>query len=102
MIVGTSQNFQTEVLDHAGLVLVDFWATWCGPCQMLAPIIEELEVEFKDKLKVVKVDVDAVPDIANKYNVTSIPTVILFEKGQIKQTIIGFHQKQDFVSAIIG
>ncbi|MCX6726374.1 MAG: thioredoxin [Candidatus Shapirobacteria bacterium] len=82
-----------------GLILVDFSATWCGPCQMLAPIIEEIGQERKD-IKIVKIDVDANPEIANQYNVTSIPTVIIFENGQIKNTIIGFHQKQEYLSAL--
>jgi len=99
-INATSQNFQSEVLDHQGKVLVDFWAPWCGPCQMLGPIIEEIGEELKDIVKVVKLNVDEVGDIANKYNVSAIPTVILFDKGNIVQTFVGFRQKQDFVSAI--
>lgn len=96
----TSQNFQTEVLDHQGKVLVDFWAPWCGPCQMLGPIIEEIGEEYKDTVKVVKLNVDEVGDIAAKYNVSAIPTVILFDNGAIKDTFVGFRQKQDYVSAI--
>lgn len=101
-IVATSQNFKSEVLDFNGKVLVDFWAPWCGPCQMLSPIIEEIGQEMKDKVKIVKLNVDEVGDIANQYNVTAIPTVIIFESGQIKQQLVGFKQKQDFVSAING
>jgi len=92
-------DFQTEVLDVKGLVLVDFWAEWCGPCKMLAPIIDEIAAEFKD-LKIVKVDVDANNDIATEYNVSSIPTVIIFENGKIKNTIVGFHQKNEFYQAL--
>jgi len=93
-------DFQKEVLDYKGLVLVDFGATWCGPCQMLAPIIEEISIESKDKVKVVKIDVDEAQDISAKYNVSGIPTVILFKDGKIIDTIVGFRQKQDYLNAI--
>lgn len=95
----TSQNFKAEVLDFKGKVLVDFWAAWCGPCLMLAPIIEEISSELKD-LKVAKLDVDQANDIASQYNVGSIPMVMLFVDGQIKETIVGFRQKQDYLDAI--
>ena len=84
---GTLKNFQSEVLDDPGLVLVDFWAVWCGPCQMLSPIIDEIGDEHQ-QLKIVKVDVDSEVEMASKYNVSSIPTVIIFDHGQIKNTII--------------
>lgn len=94
------EEFQTEVLDSKEIVLVDFFATWCGPCQMLTPVIESIALEFKDKVKVIKIDVDQSQDIATKYNVASIPTVILFKEGKIIDTIIGFRQKEDFINAI--
>ncbi len=95
----TSQNFNTEVLNFTGQVLVDFWAVWCGPCQMLSPIIDEIGQQYP-QLKIVKVDVDAEPELAVKYNVASIPTVIFFDHGQVQETIIGFHQKQDYLQAV--
>jgi thioredoxin 1 len=96
---GTSQNFQTEVLNHQGLVLVDFWAVWCGPCQMLMPIIDEISQELKD-VKIVEIDVDAEVALATQYNIASIPTVMIFDHGQIKNTIIGFHPKSDYLKAL--
>jgi thioredoxin 1 len=93
-------DFQKEVLDYQGKVLVDFWAPWCGPCQMLGPIIEEISAEFKDKVKVVKVNVDEAQEISTKYNVSGIPTVIIFKDGKIVDTIVGFRQKQDYINAI--
>lgn len=98
--IGTSQNFSAEVLNHSGKVLVDFWATWCGPCQMLKPIIDELGTDLKDTIKIVEIDVDAEPTLSSEYNVASIPTVIIFDNGQIKEVITGFHQKQDYLKAL--
>lgn len=95
----TSQTFASEVTEFKGKVLVDFWATWCGPCQMLAPIIDEIASE-NPGLKIVKVDVDAQVDLATRYNISSIPTVIVFDNGQPVATIIGFHQKQDYLNAL--
>ena len=97
---GTNTNFKTEVLDFKGKVLVDFWASWCGPCQMLSPVIDEIGQELGDKIKIVKVDVDAQNELAGTYNVSSIPTVIIFNNGQISDTIVGFHQKQDYLAKL--
>lgn len=100
MIEITKQNFKTEVLDFQGKVLVDFWAPWCGPCQMLGPVMEEISTENEGKVKVVKLNVDDNQDISAEYNVSAIPTVILFDNGQIKETFIGFKQKQDYLAAV--
>ena len=94
------EEFKTEVLESKEVVLVDFWAAWCGPCQMLGPIIEEVAIDLKDKVKVIKVNVDEAQEIAMKYNIASIPTVVIFKAGQIIDTLIGFRQKEDYVNAI--
>ena len=95
-----SLNFKSEVLEHKGKCLVDFWASWCGPCQMLDPIIEEINGEFGDQIKIVKVNVDDNQDLATNYNISSIPAIIIFKSGQVKETIIGFHQKQEYLKAL--
>lgn len=92
-------NFQQEVLEFKGLVLADFWASWCGPCLMLSPLIEEIENERKD-IKVVKIDVDQNQNLALQYNISSIPAVLIFNQGKVIDTIIGFHQKQDYLKAL--
>lgn len=91
----TEKNFEEVVLKEEKLVLVDFWATWCGPCQMLAPVLAEFAEEHKDKLKVGKVNVDEQRDLAIKYNITSIPTLILFKNGEIINISVGFHSKAE-------
>ena len=91
----TEKNFEEEVLKEEKLVLVDFWASWCGPCQMLAPVLSQFAEEHKNKLKVGKVNVDEQRDLAIKYNITSIPTLILFKNGEIVNVSVGFHSKAE-------
>jgi thioredoxin 1 len=88
------QNFEQEVLKATGPVLVDFTATWCGPCKILAPIVEQLADEFAGKLKVGKVDVDQAPGVAAKYGIRSVPTVMVFEGGQKKAQHIGLTKRE--------
>ena len=84
-----SKNFQSEVIDSAKPVLVDFWAPWCGPCRALAPTIEELVEKHSDKVKVAKLNVDENSEIASKYHVMSIPTLLLFKDGQVDKQHVG-------------
>jgi len=85
----TDENFQSEVLGSKEPVLVDFWAAWCGPCRNLAPLVDQLAAEYKGKLKVGKLDVDAHQNVPQKYNVLSIPTVLLFKNGQVADQVVG-------------
>ncbi len=95
-VIITKENFEEEVLNSTKPCLVDFWATWCGPCKMIAPIIEEIAEEYADTVKVCKINVDDEPELAIKYKVSSIPTVMLFENGKVKETIVGYRPKESF------
>ena len=97
-IVLTQENFEKEVLNSDLPVLVDFWATWCGPCRMLAPVIEEIAKEFDGKIKVGKVNVDEQMGLAIKYRVEAIPTLIMFKDGQIAKKTTGFFEKDEVIA----
>lgn len=96
-IIVTQENFEKEVLKSEKKVLVDFWASWCGPCQMLGPVIHEIAEECAKEVKVCKVNVDEEMDLALKYDVSSIPTLILFENGQVVKEKVGFMPKEDII-----
>jgi thioredoxin 1 len=92
----TDASFGSDVLSADKPVIVDFWAEWCGPCRKLGPILDEISIEYGDKVNVVKVNVDDNPAIAAEYGITSIPAVYLFQDGQVKNTVIGAKPKQFF------
>jgi thioredoxin 1 len=96
----TDQSFASEVSQNQGLVLVDFWASWCGPCHMLAPTIDELVKEYDGKIKIAKVDVDQNQNTAQKYNILSIPTVIIFKNGQPVAQMAGVQPKERYTEEI--
>lgn len=91
-------TFQNET--SSGTVLVDFWAPWCGPCKMIAPILDELSAEVGDKAKIVKINVDDNPESAAKYNVMSIPTLLVFKDGQVVDQLVGVQPKEKLKAVI--
>ena len=95
-VIITKENFEKEVINSDIPVLVDFWATWCGPCRMLAPTIEEIAKEYEGRVKVGKINVDEEGELAIKYGIASIPTVLLFKGGQIVDKSIGYAPKSRF------
>jgi thioredoxin 1 len=90
----TDNNFQAEVIESDVPVLVDFWAPWCGPCRMVAPVVEEIAEERGDQLKVVKMNIDENQNTAVKFNVLSIPTLMVFRNGEVAKTVIGAYPKR--------
>ncbi len=98
----TDSNFRAEVLGDDGLVLVDFWAAWCGPCRRLGPIVDAVATDLRGQVKVGKLNVDENPEIANHFAVRSIPTVMLFKGGRVVETIVGLVEKQHLTHAIAG
>lgn len=100
MIIFTDQNFPQEVLKSDLPVLVDFWAEWCPPCQMMGPIVEEVALELEGKIKVGKLNVDQAQQTASKYSIMSIPTLILFKNGQVVKQMVGFKGKEDLLKEI--
>ena len=96
----TDDSFEQEVLKSETPVLVDFWAEWCMPCKALGPIIDELANDYSGKVKVGKLDTDANKEVSIKYAVSSIPTVLLFEKGEIKEKFVGLRSKKDFQAVL--
>jgi thioredoxin 1 len=96
----TNASFEKEVLQNEGVVLVDFWATWCGPCRMVSPIIDELAREYDGKIVVGKINVDEEPELSEKYRVMTIPTVIVFKAGTAMSRKSGAFAKSEYIDMI--
>ena len=99
-ITFTDENFEEEVVNSDKPVLIDFWAVWCGPCKIIAPVIEELAGEYEGKVKVGKLDVDENQQVSIRYGVRSIPTLLIFKNGKVKDTIIGAVPKAQIVQKL--
>ncbi len=95
-----SENFEKEVSQFAGTVLVDFWAPWCGPCKVVSPIVEEVAKDYNGKVKVGKLNTDDAPDIASRYGIRSIPTLMYFKNGAVVQQLVGAYPKSKIVEKL--
>ncbi len=91
----TDNNFKAEVLDAKGVVLVDFWAPWCGPCRMLGPVVEELAKEYEGKAKICKLNTDEAPNTSAEFRISSIPTIIIFKDGAPAAQLVGLQSKAE-------
>jgi len=99
-IVLNDKNFQKEINESSGVAVVDFWAEWCGPCKMIAPVIEEIAREYEGKVKVCKVNVDENQKLASEFNIMAIPTIIFFKNGKPVEKFVGFQSKQNLIKKI--
>jgi thioredoxin 1 len=95
MVVLTGENFSQEVLKSSTPVVVDFWAEWCGPCKMIAPVLDELAGEYDGKVKIAKVNIDDHQQLAINYGINSIPTLLFFKNGQVADQVVGMRSKRD-------
>ena len=96
----TNQNFEAEVLQSEQPVLVDFWAAWCGPCRMVAPIVKEIALELEHQVKVGKINVDEEPELATRFRIDSIPTLMVFKDGKVVSRAVGYRQKEQILSML--
>ncbi len=96
----TEENFQKEVLQSPTPIVVDFWAEWCGPCKMIAPVLDELAEEYQGRARIGKVNIDEHQDLAGKYGINSIPTLLFFQKGQVVEQMVGARGKKDIKASL--
>ena len=100
MLTLTGENFRKEVLESPVPILVDFWAEWCGPCKMIAPILDELAQEYAGRVRIGKVDIDQHQDLAAQYGISAIPTLLLFQAGQVVDQLRGLRSKRDLKASL--
>jgi len=93
-------DFQKEVIESPLPVVVDFWAEWCGPCKMLAPVLEQLSLDFAGKANIVKVNIDTFPELSKQYKITGIPTLLFFKGGQVTDTVVGMTSKKNITDKL--
>ncbi len=96
----TDNNFNQNVIEKKGVIVVDFWAQWCGPCRKMTPLLEQIQVEFKDDIKIYKIDADKNINSAKEYGISSLPSVLIFKDGELKEIMVGLMQKSAIVSNI--
>src|SRR5260370_28499509 len=100
IVTATESNFQSEVLQAGKPVLVDFWAEWCGPCKMIAPLLDELADEYDGKIKIGKVNIDEQQALATQYGIRAIPTLLIISKGQVAEQMVGAKSKRDLKASL--
>ena len=100
IVTATESNFQQEVLGSTQPVLVDFWAEWCGPCKMIAPLLDELATEYTGRVKIAKVNIDDHQNLAAQFRVSAIPTLLIFKNGQVVEQMVGAKSKRDLKASL--